>query len=91
MRGHRAHGALQARVHLAFDELGLHRVTAGIVPGNAASIGVAERLGMRREAHQVESARDSRGEWVDLLIFALLEREWRDQPHRPGERGCGTR
>jgi len=33
-------------------------------------------LGMRQEAHHVESYL-FRGEWVDDVVFALLAREWR--------------
>ena len=35
-----------------------------------------ERLGMRREGHLVESTW-AKGEWTDDLLYAILEREWR--------------
>jgi len=70
--------ASQALLQLAFDGLGLHRVTANIWPDNEPSLGVVRRLGMREEAHHVESVRGGEG-WTDLLVFALLEREWRAQ------------
>jgi aminoglycoside 6'-N-acetyltransferase len=44
-------------------------------PENTASIRVAEKLGMRREAHFVENAW-VKGRWTDSVIFALLDREW---------------
>ena len=34
-----------------------------------------ERLGMRREAHHLESS-FIKGEWVDDLVYALLRSEW---------------
>jgi RimJ/RimL family protein N-acetyltransferase len=54
---HSGHGyateAAHAMLHLAFDELGLHRVTARILEHNSASLRLADRLGMRREAHLI--------------------------------------
>jgi RimJ/RimL family protein N-acetyltransferase len=74
-----AHGLL----HTAFDELVLQRVIARVVAANLASARVAVRLGMRQEAHLVESEW-FKGAWIDELVFALLEREWRAQH----ESGC---
>lgn len=68
--------AARAMMGVAFDQLGLHRVYVDIDPRNTASVRVAERLGMRLEAHLVENAWIKK-EWTDSLIFALLEREWR--------------
>ena len=84
---HRAHwgrGIIPevARVLLAFafGELRLHRMIVDCDPANTASIRVAEKLGMRREAHFVENTW-VKGVWVDSLIFALLDREWNAQVH----------
>jgi RimJ/RimL family protein N-acetyltransferase len=68
--------AMTALVDHGFGELGLHRVTADCDPGNHASARVAEKLGMRREAHFVENAW-LKGVWVDSLIYAILDREWK--------------
>jgi len=68
--------AARAVVGFAFEELGLHRVWADVDPRNVPSVRVCERLGMRREAHHVESDWQ-KGEWTDSFIFALLAREWR--------------
>lgn len=73
--------AMRALVDHGFGELGLHRVYADCDPGNHASARVAEKLGMRREAHFVENAW-IKGEWVDSRIYAMLDREWKAQ--RPG-------
>jgi RimJ/RimL family protein N-acetyltransferase len=81
--------AAHALLHLAFDQLDLHRVTAGIVPANRSSTGLAERLGMRAEAHHVESILVG-GDWSDQLVYAILEGEWQAQDHRPGRGGCGA-
>jgi len=68
--------ASRALLAFGFDELGLHRIFVDCDPGNAASIRVAEKLGMRREAHFVENAW-LKGAWVSTVICAILDREWR--------------
>jgi RimJ/RimL family protein N-acetyltransferase len=70
--------AAHAVMHLGFDELGLHRISARLDIRNTASARVAERLGMRLEAHQI-SNEWFKGEWTDELDYALLEDEWREQ------------
>ena len=63
-------------LRIAFDDLGLHRVTGVLDARNGASARVLEKLGMRREAHLVEN--DSvKGEWQSELIYAILASEWR--------------
>ena len=79
---HTGHGyateALRELLRLGFDPelgLGLHRITARLDARNTASARVAERLGMRREAHLVENEW-FKGEWVDELVYAMLQDEW---------------
>src|SRR5262249_11961807 len=48
--------ALRPLMDHGFGVLGLHRVIADLDPQNHASARVAEKLGMRREAHFVENA-----------------------------------
>jgi RimJ/RimL family protein N-acetyltransferase len=67
--------ASSAVFDLAFENLGLHRVVAKMDGRNSASMRLAERLGMRREAHHV-SAEMFKGEWADLVIYAILDDEW---------------
>ncbi|MGN6608594.1 MAG: GNAT family N-acetyltransferase [Jatrophihabitans sp.] len=68
--------AARALLRLGFDDLGLHRIVARLDARNTASARVAERLGMRREAHFL---RDDwfKDEWTDTFVYALLEDEWR--------------
>jgi [ribosomal protein S5]-alanine N-acetyltransferase len=73
--------AAHSLLALLFDEVGVHRVIADIDPRNAGSARVAERLGMRREAHFLENAL-IRGVWVDTWIYGLLRREWQARPRR---------
>ncbi len=70
--------AAGAVLRLGFEELGLHRICANVINGNAASAKLLTRLGMRQEGHLVENV-FFKGEWCDELVFALLAREWRDR------------
>ncbi|GAB3198532.1 GNAT family protein [Nocardioides hungaricus] len=64
-------------VRICFEDLGLRRVTALCFADNVASWRLMERLGMRREEHNVaESLHRTRG-WLDGLGYALLADEWR--------------
>jgi RimJ/RimL family protein N-acetyltransferase len=74
-RGYATEGA-RAMLRVGFEDLGLHRIHAGADARNVASLRVMERLGMRREAHFVQSEL-VKGEWVDEVIYAFLEPEWR--------------
>ena len=79
-RDHQGQGyaaeAAAAVLRLAFDELGFHRVSAVVVEGNDASVHLLGRLGFRQEARHVDGEM-FKGAWVTLLVFALLEDEWR--------------
>jgi RimJ/RimL family protein N-acetyltransferase len=58
-----------------FGSLGRHRIHASVDPRNLASTTMLRALGMRQEAHHRESLW-LRGEWVDDVIFAMLDHEW---------------
>lgn len=67
--------AADATLGLAFAAYGFHRVFARIDEENAASVRVAERLGMRNEARLVENdLRD--GVWSTEVVYAILDREY---------------
>jgi RimJ/RimL family protein N-acetyltransferase len=74
-RGLATEGAREM-LRFGFEEVGLHRIVAGCDPRNAASLRVMERLGMRREAHFVESE-FLKDEWIGEIVCALLDGEWR--------------
>jgi ribosomal-protein-serine acetyltransferase len=65
----------RAMLRHAFDELKLHRVELRCAATNLRSIAVAERLGFRLEGRLVKADRIA-GEWVDFLIYGLLDEEW---------------
>lgn len=81
---HAGHGfateAARAAMRIGFEEWKVHRIYARVDEENIGSIRVCQRLGMRQEARLIEN--DKRGDvWSNELIFAMLDREWRDQ-HR---------
>lgn len=70
---------------IAFDAdpegLGLHRVQANIMPSNAASLRIAEKLGFRREGLAARYLKIA-GQWEDHVMLALTREEWPPgEPH----------
>jgi RimJ/RimL family protein N-acetyltransferase len=78
---HAGHGyateAVRALIDLAFDDLGLRRVTAGCFAANEPSWRLMERVGMRRETVTVRESLHRSGEWLDGMGYALLADERR--------------
>lgn len=58
----------------AFDEMGLHKVTAMVVEGNDASMRVLEKLGFEQEGVFREHI-NSYGDYLDAHHFGLLRSE----------------
>jgi RimJ/RimL family protein N-acetyltransferase len=58
-----------------FEEFDLHRVRANCDVENLPSARLLERLGMRQEAHFIES-QWWRGRWSSEFWFAILRSEW---------------
>lgn len=67
--------AVGAMITLGFETFGYHRIFARLDALNVGSIGVVERLGLRKEAHLIENDRYD-GTWGDEFIYAVLKREW---------------
>jgi RimJ/RimL family protein N-acetyltransferase len=61
---------------VAFEQLGLRRVTAACFADNSASWRVMEKLGMRREQHGVEDSWHAELGWLDGYTYAVLAEEW---------------
>ena len=59
----------------AFDELGLHRVSASAFADNDASRRVLEKVGFEREGVARKEAFVD-GEWQDVVNYGLLDEEW---------------
>ena len=64
-------------IDLAFDGMGLRRVTAGCFAANEPSWRLMERVGMRRETVTVRESLHRSGEWLDGMGYALLADERR--------------
>lgn len=67
----------RALLGLAFDELGVRRVTAGCFADNIGSWRVMQKLGMRREQHGVRDSWHAELGWIDGFTYAMLSEEWR--------------
>jgi ribosomal-protein-alanine N-acetyltransferase len=65
-------------LRFAFEELGLHRVEAAIVPRNGRSRRVADKLGMREEGVSTRFLQ-IRGIWEDHVRYAITAEEWDDR------------
>ncbi|MEK3988553.1 MULTISPECIES: GNAT family N-acetyltransferase [Robertmurraya] len=63
--------ALQLVVDFAFRELKLHRIEAGAMPDNLASIRVLEKVGFKKEGIAKENLRIN-GKWTDHQILAII-------------------
>ena len=79
-RAYRGHGlasdAMKLVLDYAFGELRLHRICACVAPANFSSISLFKRLGFVEEGRMREVMRRGQG-FVDLLLFGLLEDEYR--------------
>jgi RimJ/RimL family protein N-acetyltransferase len=65
-------------------ERGKHRVAASCDDRNLRSAALLERVGMRREAHLIESSWWN-GEWTSDLCYAILQREWLTRKRTAGQ------
>lgn len=73
--GYASEAALKL-LHVAFDDLGAHRVVANLDARNHDSAKLCHRLGLRQEGHFVHDHHDEDG-WADSLVFAILDAEWK--------------
>ena len=67
--------AVGGAVGFAFSEAKLHRVQAGVMPRNIASIKVVEKLGFRFEGLALRYLQIN-GVWEDHNIYAVTAEEW---------------
>ena len=54
-----------------FGDLGLHRITACVMPGNTPSIRLLESLYFKCEGLLRQNAR-IQGEWADHYLYSLI-------------------
>ena len=62
----------------AFEELGLHRLQASIIPRNAASHRVAAKVGLRNEGTALRYL-EINGRWEDHVRYAITSEEWAER------------
>lgn len=70
--------ALEFIINSLFTNFEKHRFKTSIDPNNTNSIRLVERLGFRKEAHFVKSL-FLNGEWVDDVVYALTEQDWKEK------------
>jgi len=73
-RGH-ATNAVHLACRFAFEHAGLHRVQPAIMPRNARSRRVVEKVGFRHEGTAMRYLKIA-GVWEDHDIYALTHEEW---------------
>lgn len=74
--------AAQKAVEIAFTQLGLHRIEANILPRNARSLRVAQKLGMEREGVSPKYLRIN-GVWEDHVHMVLRNRAMEQEEGEP--------
>ncbi|MGH9279864.1 MAG: GNAT family N-acetyltransferase [Acidimicrobiales bacterium] len=70
--------ALVVAARFAFEDLNLHRLQVAIIPRNAASRRVVEKLGLREEGI-AERYLSINGAWEDHIRYAITVEEWADR------------
>ncbi len=69
---------MKAVLHIAFDELKLHRVTLGVYDFNTSAISCYEKIGFVKEGLLRESKKVGETYW-NLWEMSMLEYEWGDK------------
>lgn len=67
--------AVTLAIQVAFKELKLHRIEAGISPDNEASLKLAQAVGLRCEGLSRRRLH-IQGQWEDLLLFAATSEDF---------------
>lgn len=63
--------AIQLIIAYAFRKIALHRIEAGVMPGNDASIRVLEKAGFHKEGIAIQNVQIN-GEWRDHQVLAII-------------------
>ncbi|TCW58229.1 RimJ/RimL family protein N-acetyltransferase [Bacillus thuringiensis] len=69
---------MKAVLHIAFEELKLHRVTLGVFDFNTSAISCYEKIGFVKEGLLRESKKVGETYW-NLWEMSMLEYEWSDK------------
>lgn len=65
-------------LRFAFEDLALHRVEAGVLPRNDASLRVMDKLGLPAEGI-TRGMLEINGNWEDHQRFAMLSEDWAER------------
>jgi ribosomal-protein-alanine N-acetyltransferase len=69
--------AIKEVIVLSFSELKLHRLEANVIPSNAASVRVVEKLNFTKEGYSKNYCKIN-GVWHDHLRFAIINHNYDD-------------
>jgi [ribosomal protein S5]-alanine N-acetyltransferase len=75
-KGYMAEAGRALLRHL-FDDLGVHKVEALILPANKPSVALAKRLGFRREGGPIRDRWSVNGKWHSVMLYGLIAGEER--------------
>ena len=67
--------AMRPLLHHLFEDVGIHKVEALIMPANKPSRTLAERLGFRKEGGPIRDRWQVDGDWQGVLIYGLIAGE----------------
>lgn len=67
--------AMRPLLRHLFDDLGIHKIEALIMPGNKPSRALATKLGFRKEGGPIRDRWSVRGEWRSVFIYGLIAGE----------------
>jgi [ribosomal protein S5]-alanine N-acetyltransferase len=70
--------ALSAILHFGFQELGLNRIEAVVMPENSASVKLLEKLGFHNEGLLREYENWGNKGFTDLYMLSILQKSWKD-------------
>ena len=76
--------AMSAILDYGFNELGLNRIDAVMIPENIASKKLLEKVGFQKEGLLADYEQWGSKGFVDLSMYAILRRAWTNQ-RLPGE------
>ncbi len=69
--------AMSGLIDYCFEALAMHRIEVTVCPDNVAAVRFTESLGFRREGGPLRDRSLVQGQYRDLLLYGLLERDWR--------------
>ena len=73
-----AYEACSEVIAYGFRELNIHKVVAETIDSQK-SVGLMEKLGMKREGVQRSQTKDNLGNWADLYLYGILQNDVRQR------------